>query len=402
MRSRSRWLLVVCALSACAEPAVPAARDAGRGPEVAAPLEPAAPAAPSEPAAAAVAPREVRAGEVVEVPAGALRAGSLPGTPGRRPSVEADLAEVALGAFSIDRLPYPNDPAQAPRLVASRREAAALCEAQGRRLCTELEWERACKGDGAASFPTGEAMDLEACAADAAACGSPLGVLDLGVRAPEWTASDAEARLARLERTVVARGASEADPPHAHRCAARAAVAPEGGRPLAFRCCGGEAPAVAYPDVGLRRLFRDLTLEVARAREILAAVPALARFAPSFAPYDVEDARRALARGGATEASTQWELAPGPFAWSPSPGEEVWVIAGRVADGALLAALYPMPDGTFLHAASFVLEGEDAPFAVLRTRSSRSELLWTTCWGCVGEGGAIRFDEESRIVIAQQ
>lgn len=388
------------ALSACAEPAAPIASDAGVAPRavVAAPEA----VAQDEIPPVAATPREVEAGDEVEVPAGTLRAGSLPGTPGRRPSVEADLAEVALGAFSIDRLPYPNDPAQPPRLVSSRREAAALCEAEGRRLCTELEWERACKGDGVASFPTGDAMDLAACVADATACGSPLGVLDLGVRAPEWTASDAEARLARLERTVVARGAGEADAPSAHRCAARAAVAPEGGRPLAFRCCGGEPPAAAYPDVGVRRLFRDLSLEPAREREILAGVPAVARFAPHFVAYDVEDGRRALARGGATEASTQWELAPGPFAWSPSPGEEVWVIAGRAGESALLVALYPMPDGSFEHAASFVFEGESAPIAVLRTRSSRSELLWTTCWGCMGESGAIRFDEESRIVIAQQ
>ncbi|HEY8427170.1 MAG TPA: SUMF1/EgtB/PvdO family nonheme iron enzyme, partial [Sandaracinaceae bacterium] len=299
------------------------------------------------------------------------------------------------------RLPYPNDPARPPQLVASRREAAALCEAEGKRLCTELEWERACKGDGAAPFPTGEALNLEACLADATACPSPLGVLDLGIRAPEWTASDAEPQLARLERTVVARGAAPDAPPGAHRCAARAAVAPE-GRPLAFRCCGGAPNALPYPDVGLRRPFRDLSLETARVREILAGIPALARFADTFVPYDIEDARRALARGGATEGDMQWELAPGPFAWSPSPGEEVWVLAGRADRDALLAAVYPMPDGSFVHAASFVFEAEAAPLAILRTRASRHELLWTACWGCGGESGTIRFGEDARIVIAQQ
>jgi hypothetical protein len=98
----------------------------------------------------------------------------------------------------------------------------------------------------------------------------------------------------------------------------------------------------------------------------------------------------------------QWELAPGPFAWSPSTGEEVWVMAGSSGESALIAALYPMPDGSFRHAASFVLADETAPIAVLRTRGSRGELLWSACWGCAGESGAIRFDETARVVVVQE
>ncbi len=383
---------LVCLLAGCADPApARAPRPADGGPPttvVPAPVEPARPAAPET------------VGPEVSMPAGTLLAGSAPGTPSRRPSVEADLVEVAVPAFAIDRRPY-SDASGAPLRVGSRAEAAALCEARAQRLCHELEWERACKGDRAPTYPTGERLELARCAADEASCASPAGLLAMGLAAPEWTASDAEPRLARLERTAVARGGESDDPLDAHRCAARRAVAPEGSA-LAFRCCSGPAPELAYPEVGARSVFRDLPPETSVLRQALASVPELARFAAAFEPYDREDALRALARGNATEADMQWELAPGPFAWSPSTGEEVWVMAGSSGESALIAALYPMPDGSFRHAASFVLADETAPIALLRTRASRGELLWSACWGCAGESGAIRFDETARIVVVQQ
>lgn len=387
---RSLALILVLLGAACEEPSREPAPPRAEAPEPTASAPP-----PSEPE-----PPPLTAGQQVELAAGTLHVGSLPGTPHRRPSVEADLVPTPIPAFSVDRLPYPNDPAEAPRQVTSRREAAALCEARGQRLCHELEWERACKGDGVSPYPTGDVFDAARCDTPSA-CPAPTGVLDLGVRAPEWTASDAGQALARLERTAVARGAGPDAPPHAHRCAARHAVAPE-GTALAFRCCSGRAPELAYPDVGERRMFRDLGLDDARYRAALASVPELAAYAEGFRAYDHGDALRALARGNATEADMHWEIAPGPFAWSPSSGEEVWVLAGTDGTSSLIAALYPLPDGTFRHAASFVFADEVAPVALLRTSVSRAELLWSTCWSCDGEGGAIRFDETAQIIIVQQ
>lgn len=364
------------------------------------PAPPPPPARPS-PRAAVTA----RAGDVVSIEAGTLHVGSRPGLPHRRPSVEADLSPIELPAFDIDRLPYPNDPAAPAQLAATRAEAAQLCEARGRRLCDELEWERACRGDGTDEWPTGAAIDLAACVADPVSCPSSTGVLDLGVRAPEWTASDADARLARLERTAVVRGGRPDSSPASHRCGARHVKNPAGGgRALAFRCCGGEAPGVAYPDVGVRRMWRDLEdVSDARWREILGAVPELAPYASDFSAYGETAALRALARGGASESDMQWELTRHPFAWSPSTGEEVWIVSGAGGGVSLLAALYPHPDGSFSHAASFLVrEEEPPPFAVLRTRAARGELLWSTCWGCAGESGVVRFDEDATIVIAQQ
>ncbi|HJL20292.1 MAG TPA: hypothetical protein RMH99_31790 [Sandaracinaceae bacterium LLY-WYZ-13_1] len=406
-------------LGACSSPAATPADAGSRAPAAEAPAEPAPPAfdEPDEPSAvpaeaapeadeAAARPRvEATAGDVVSIEAGRLHVGSRPGWAHRRPSVEADLVELAIPAFDIDRSPYPNDPDAPVQLAATRAEAASLCEERGRRLCHELEWERACRGDTEAPFPTGASLDVEACRQDPAACASPTGVLALGLEAPEWTASDAEPRLSRLERTAVVRGARPEDAPHQRRCGTRHVKNPRGGgRALAFRCCGGDPPELPYPDVGDARIFRDLEdVDEARWREILASVPELAAYAEDFTVYGEPQALRALARGGATEEDMQWELTRQPFAWSPSPGDEVWVVSGHGGGTSLIAALYPTPDGAFLHAASFLIREEaPVPIAILRTHASRGELLWSTCWSCGGENGVVRFDADARIVIVQQ
>jgi len=412
---RRVYCLLPAILLACGEPPAPAEAPADAGPtppSAAAPTAAPGAAVDSSPArAAARAPAAPRAAidapeaeQTVRVPAGTLRVGSRPGTPERRPAAEADLVGVSVPAFDIDALPYPNDPAQPPQLAATRREAEQLCAARGRRLCHELEWERACRGDGVDEFPTGATMDVEACVADPLGCPSTLGVFDLGVRAPEWTASDAGEHVAYLERTAVVRGGRPDYSLASHRCGARVAVDPRGGgRARAFRCCGGDAPGdLAYPDVGVRRQFRDLELDTARWREVLGGVPELARFAQTFEPYGEPAATRALARGGVTAEDVPWSVAPGPFAWSPATGEEVWVVAGRSGESSLLAVLYVNPDETLHHAASFVFAEPQTPIAVLRTRPERAQLLWSTCWSCGGENGTIEYGDDARIVIAQR
>lgn len=150
-------------------------------------------------------------------------------------------------------------------------------------------------------------------------------------------------------------------------------------------------------------MFRDLELDQDRWREILGSVAELAAYATDFQVFGEAQARNALARGGATEADMHWELTRGPFAWSPSRGEEVWVVAGHGGGVSLLTALYPMPSGGFVHAASFLVrEAGLVPVALLRTRAQRNELRWTTCWSCGGEDGAVRFNPDATLVIVQQ
>ena len=96
-------------------------------------------------APSAVAPGAPRPG-MVWVPAGTLRAGSAIDDVPRVADAEMPGVDVALGGFYIDVLPFPDEQGAIPSTNVSREEAATLCQSKGKRLCSELEWERACKG----------------------------------------------------------------------------------------------------------------------------------------------------------------------------------------------------------------------------------------------------------------
>jgi hypothetical protein len=338
-----------------------------------------------------------RTGEpTVAIPAGPVIAGSLPGTPGRRPSREADALSIDLPAFEIDARPYPNDPLAQPTLVASLAEASALCEARGARLCAELEWERACESLEDDVFPGGSTFDPDVDSA------SREGVLHLGLDAPEWALGQVPAASVRMGRTAILRGARRDAPPELHRCASRTFEVPEAAPPAAFRCCRGALPP-PYPEVAMHREIRDLDVSTAELRAAMRTVPELAPYAEAFDPYRNAEGDRALARGGVDRSALAgWELAPGPFSWSPSPGEEVWVFSGSSGEATLVAAMYPLPGGRFVHAASFVLEGEVVPIAIARTPPSRTELKWSACWSCPGESGSIVFGDDAIVRVIQR
>lgn len=345
-------------------------------------------------------------GSALRFVAGPLRVGTAPGTASRRPSVEADLVALEIAAVDIDARPFPNVEGSEPMRVESRAEAARACRERGRRLCSELEWERACRGNSDSQYPTGAELPAE-CTREPGACQTLTGVIDPGLSGREWTASNASSRLARGERTVVVRGAPLDAFPVAHRCGARYASSPRVRRALMFRCCGGEFEA-EYPDVGMRRRYRPLELGDAELDAMLTSSPALSDYRPSFALQTETDVNRALHRGDADEEALQWELASSSFAWSPSAGEEVWVVAGYSGESTILAAFYPLPSSpagqpSFRHAASFIFSGERAPVALMHTAATREEIRWTTCRGCAGENGVIAFDrEDATLVIAQR
>jgi hypothetical protein len=377
--------------------------------EVAPPPEPAAPVveapviaeAPIETPHAAAPRRVSLEGRRASIPAGISIIGSEPGTPFRRPSREADRVEVALGAFEMDRRPYPNDPTLAPLLVRSRAEAESLCAENAGRLCGELEWERACSGPESAAYTSGASLSLEECMRDPASCASGFGLIDMGVEHAEWTASDLPEGSIRMGRSAVIRGARSDQPADFHRCAARTEQVVVDAPAMAFHCCYGAPNTMAYPAPEMVRQFNDAPIELSALREVLSSVPELAAWAADFVPYGTEDGDRALARGNATrDALAGWELAQGPFRWSPTAGEETLVMAGRSGEDTLIAVLYPRDGGRYTHAASFVFEAETVPVAIARTPPTRSELLWTACQGCGGESGAIRMGEDGVIRVA--
>jgi sulfatase modifying factor 1 len=68
--------------------------------------------------------------------------------------------------FCVDRFEYPNRKGANPIIFANFHESAALCEKQGKRLCTEEEWTFACEGEEATPYPYGYTRSPDTCAID--------------------------------------------------------------------------------------------------------------------------------------------------------------------------------------------------------------------------------------------
>lgn len=348
------------------------------------------------------APATVARGREIEIPAGTLRAGSPTGTRERNPSSEADDVSIALGAFHIDALPYPNDPALPPRGDVNRSEAGQLCAAEGKRLCSELEWERACKGDENLIYPAmSHDFDPAGCKADLNACQSPFGVFALGALGREWTSSDTTRGLGDSLRTAVVRGASTSAAVAQHRCAARDAATPDSkSGTLIFRCCRGAANKATYPDEAERPPFVEKALPPQALASLLKSLPAMREVAEQFRLFSAADFDLSLQAAHSSRARmAPWVAAPAALAWSPVHGEEVLVLTGDTPRGALLIAMYALADGRYSLIGSLESAREHTPFVVAYKPDAPRELLFSTCWGCGGEGGALTLGEDARVTL---
>ena len=336
----------------------------------------------------------------IEVPAGRLLVGSAPSTPHRFAQHEADMVSVEIPSFTIDRLPYPNDPRRAPTTGVSREEAATLCAEEGKRLCHELEWERACRGDTSGVYPSGPSFDLEDCSINPERCSSPVGVVGLGVIVREWTSSRASAAFSSGD--AMARGGHSESPPHEHRCGFRRALPSDTKSEfVGFRCCSGPAPTeLEYPTEPERPNLVERDVNTAELRSMLRSVPVLARFAAEFTAFEPQAMNAILnpeEPTGATPPMGAWRTpAQSVLVWSPFRGEELWVFAGHAGDDALIIALHSTPSGGFEHAASFVFDSDPQTVALAHFAGRPDELAWSKCWGCGGEGGVIEYDRQRR------
>ena len=153
---------------------------------------------------------------------------------------EKPLAVVEVPSFCIDVHEFPNKRGVAPMVAIAWADAKRQCESLNKRLCSESEWEKACKGPGGARWPYGNAFDANVCnteddtgetrsisgAGRFGKCRSGYGIVDLSGNAAEWTA----------EKMI--KGGSYASSDYAVRCSARK----NGGAfakssEVGFRCC---------------------------------------------------------------------------------------------------------------------------------------------------------------------
>jgi formylglycine-generating enzyme required for sulfatase activity len=137
-------------------------------------------------------------------------------------------------------------------------EAGAQCESVGKRLCTQPEWEKACKGTLNTVYAYGDFYDdgPDFCGSGGsdlfesgsrAACKSRWGVFDQSGGHREWTATQPEGKT---DRALVV-GGSRGVPRRGTRCAfsvdENVALNQEG---IGFRCCrNADAPMPAPPEI---------------------------------------------------------------------------------------------------------------------------------------------------------
>jgi len=193
---------------------------------------------------------------MVWIPKGTLIAGTPQDAVPRVADAEMSGEQVVLEGFYIDVYPYPNEPGALPTANLTADEAAGLCNAQGKRLCSELELERACKGPNNTTYPYGNEYRREPCGPGTdgrvvpngyhAACKSAFDVQDTHGSVWVWTSS---AWGRGTEGLVAIRGGSSSKSELVSRCANGRGVRPDTKRvDLGVRCCAGPANT---PEVSL-------------------------------------------------------------------------------------------------------------------------------------------------------
>lgn len=97
--------------------------------------------------------------DMVDIPAGTWTFGA----DGANPRWVEPAQQRELPQFCIDRYEYPNTEGALPRVDVTWAEAASLCAARVKRLCTADEWERACRGPKGHRHAYGDTFERARC-----------------------------------------------------------------------------------------------------------------------------------------------------------------------------------------------------------------------------------------------
>jgi formylglycine-generating enzyme required for sulfatase activity len=229
-------------------PLAVAAPDAG--PKRTPPTPPSNPTPPSHPPREheehVIVAHEVAAGGCPEgmrtVRGGAFRMGT-PGSDDLGNFGDRPERRVSVRSYCIDAYEYPNQADVKPKVGVTLSAAETACASEGKRLCSEEEWEKACKGPDNLRFPYGHAFSSQACnggrgglaaAGSFAGCKSGYGVYDLSGNAAEWTSSRFQSGASDRAVKGGSFGRSDTD----LRCSARQNKAPGShSGDVGFRCC---------------------------------------------------------------------------------------------------------------------------------------------------------------------
>ena len=252
---------------------------------------------------------------MVWIAPGPLVAGTPPGQLPRLADQEMPGEQVILKGFYVDVYPYPNEEGAIPLTNVTHGGAAKLCAEQDKRLCGELEWERACKGPENFTFEYGNVYHADRCGTGAeptlkpsglrVACRSDFGVRDLHGGAFEWTGSGWGRGTDGGFMAV--RGGNSLNGELSGRCVNAEPKQPTlSSASIGFRCCAGP-PNASEVVLDMRRgnkLDAKGVVDKDLARTFLAALP--------------KDAAAHLRRVGEPRVEMFW-------IWRPIANEELHV-----------------------------------------------------------------------------
>jgi formylglycine-generating enzyme required for sulfatase activity len=258
---------------------------------------------------------------MIWIPTGTLKAGTPKNKAPRIPDEEMAGVDVSLNGYYIDALPYPNEVGAIPTSNVSRDEAEQLCAAKGKRLCSELEWEHACKGAANASYEYGDDYAQDKCGTgvtaeeaarrptgDRIACKSDFGVREMHGGPWEWTSS-AWGR-GHKEDLGVLRGGNAVAGELVGRCANAIGRTPSTKSPvMGFRCCKGETNPAKV----------ELSLTQGRALE------------QQLKPENARIGRMARQIPNVTLPDTNHFFVTSAWTWRPSPNETLILASGCAA-----------------------------------------------------------------------
>lgn len=350
-----------------------------------------------------------QAGAMVDIPGGMFLRGSAVDDELREQFAENDHISTKMNAFQMDVLPWPNDPAMPFTTGVSRLEAEQQCASVGKRLCTELEYEYACKSTDNRRYISGMLYNPGSFR-DVLGAPSPFGVWAMGKQL-EWTSSAWGKDPDQQVRTAV-RGFAPGqtfldkpiDEPHGARCAKRWRFSPdEQSDVLGFRCCKGEVnKAACFIERPRPAHSMYKTMKPEEFAKIIRSIPQLEAVHDNPHMFSNADVRAVLAKRGSDREQLAKEgihFVWKPLRWIPRQGMELWLAVGRSNRHSFVVALHEVKDNEeYVHESSMIIWDNPIPLALVYREGHRDEVYWAPCWRC-RDGGGFEYDEENNQVI---